>query len=431
MGHVIFNKESYEYERSGVFSAFYSDERHDYLLDYVDKDLSDLPKLFVQYISERIDTKTMNIKTLTPEECKKNEDRLNDIIETMKTAHPYYEHEYKDIIINGIANYFIDLLLIYTGFNEPVTEEFFDERIEHLTLPILSRGISYSNTFYEKYKKMMGKEKITLANDNGDIQVLDMTTFIWPADNPMIVETITQKTIYDMLYFILDMDAQNLEELTTSQRIWLYNKTHPFKKSVYVNKQLSYQHSHYDVGTVPNKSMDDVFYSLYSHSEFDIGRTGIPEDIMEDFKLAVEYAKRIKDYKIYEKYEINSLKELLYLEVMSMIQSETMIRKCKNCGRYFVVNHHNTQYCNRKNESGKPCSIVGPRKSFNNKMEDNDVWDMYKKAYNTHYHRRKGKGNKKMTAEEFSKWGKIAKEKYDQVVAGKLSKDEFQAWLKE
>ena len=48
--------------------------------------------------------------------------------------------------------------------------------------------------------------------------------------------------------------------------------------------------------------------------------------------LIVEILRLIETAQIYEEYEICNLKQLLQMEILSMIQADTMIRKCRNCG---------------------------------------------------------------------------------------------------
>lgn len=70
---------------------------------------------------------------------------------------------------------------------------------------------------------------------------------------------------------------------------------------------------------------------------------------------------RCREIPRYEKYEIDTLKQLLYLEIISMIQKGTIIWKCRNCNRYFVVSNRKVAYCDRMDNTGKFCSSIDHR----------------------------------------------------------------------
>jgi len=104
------------------------------------------------------------------------------------------------------------------------------------------------------------------------------------------------------------------------------------------------------------------------------------------------------------------------------------IHKCKNCGRYFVMTGNITQdYCTRLMEgSEKTCKEMGSVRLYEKKIFSEPAIKEYKRSYKAHNARiRYGL----MTREEFDKWSAEAREKRDACVAGKLSFEDFVAWL--
>ena len=131
---------------------------------------------------------------------------------------------------------------------------------------------------------------------------------------------------------------------------------------------------------------------------------------------------------IYEEYEVNDLFEVLFLEVYHMILSNKAVKKCRHCGLYFVVNNLNVEYCNRILEGEeKSCSEIGPKRSYQKKLEEDYPLKIYSRAYKTHYARVK-KG--KMTQAEFNTWYLEAKDKLELARAGNLDIAEYEKWLK-
>jgi len=104
------------------------------------------------------------------------------------------------------------------------------------------------------------------------------------------------------------------------------------------------------------------------------------------------------------------------------------IHKCKNCGRYFVVTGNITQdYCTRLMEgSEKTCRQMGAVVQYQSRQMKNPATREFTRSYKAHNARvRYGT----MSKAEFTAWSKTAREKRDACVAGKLSLEDFVAWL--
>jgi hypothetical protein len=157
-------------------------------------------------------------------------------------------------------------------------------------------------------------------------------------------------------------------------------------------------------------------------------KDGISKDMQDKLAIAIECAKKIPDSQIYEKYEIDDLRQLLLIEIDSMIQGGTMIKKCKHCGKYFVVRDRKIAYCDRIDEAGNKCSAVGSKELYKQKLQNDEPLKIYSRAYKTHYARLK---SQKMTQEEFSSWCSEAKEKCEEVRNEKLDLSVYEEWLKQ
>lgn len=110
------------------------------------------------------------------------------------------------------------------------------------------------------------------------------------------------------------------------------------------------------------------------------------------------------------------------------LRAEIRIRPCKHCGRYFlVIGNSKLEYCDRLIEgSTKTCRQMGSVRNYTSRQMENPIIRAYTKAYKTHNARvRYGM----MTKEEFQSWSRAARWRRDECVAGKLSLEDFQAWL--
>jgi len=432
MAYALFNENSYKYFGENNCVLFSADNAHIHLFDYITKDLSCLSELLEQYILQRMDIATFELKEQT-----NSTEYITRIKEILLSVHPYYEHEYRKVILHEIGDYFNNLLAYsYYCLKFPhinITEKkWYTDRITPLMQPLLQAGDTYPTDFYNKLQKWLSPEGYLIE----EFFIPDIPQKMPIGFNSEIE---TQISIYNMLYFILDISALGIKELTIPQRMWLYGNifygTYNYSAEMSVKQQLTFwasarhQYEYTDTLNSENgKKINETFNQLYSLRRLNIGRDGIPANLMEYFNSAVENAKSITTTAtVYEKYEINNLYQLLYLEIISMIKSNIMIRKCKNCGKYFVANNRKTVYCNRIDKSGTYCSAVGANRSFQQKLVKDEALKIYTRAYKTHFARTR---KKKMTQEDFSNWCTDAKENLNKVRAGTLDISTFQEWLK-
>ena len=415
MLYAEFSDTRYECFDRSYDLLFTSGATHDRLFEYAAKDLSSLPILFEQYISNRMDTTIIRLK-----KYQGNADDLLKIEKTLKSIHPYYEWAYKEVIVMEIVDYFNSLLvyLHHTLSKDEYT------KIIHVLIPssFVSDPTDY-NDFYNAYAKWMGLE----IDDNIEIAVLNV-----PQQKPQgfAKEILTQNTISNMLYFILDISVQDIEKLTTSQRTCLYgNIFQRDSESMRITKRTSFAPIRFrnNAPIAEKHKIDDIFNPLCNLKQLNVAYNAIPTNMAQSLNSAIEYVNNIKTTKVYEVYEINSLHELLHLEIISMIQAGTMIRKCKNCGKYFIVDNRKIVYCDRIDESGACCSAVGSKRAFQQKVDQDEALKIYTRAYKTHHARVR---KKKLSQEDFSIWCDEAKVNLEKARIGELDISTFQEWLK-
>lgn len=432
MLYVIFNDSAYQCYDDGHCFLFSSDNVHEDMFRYITQDLSHLPKLFSNYISQRMNTSTFMLYDYSD-----NNTSLEQMKNTLIAAHPYYKHEVKEVLIKAIGNYFNSLLL-YSVFHRNMdisgfSEEWYITRITALLAPLLALGDTYPKDFFNEYQKRVGENVYTGGQPDSEIEI---AIYDIPQKMPTGLENEirTQREIYNMLYFLLDISAQELDELTTPQRVWLYsniimnNRTGMSIPRQIFPKHPSYRpNQDYSQATEYNCELDDRFRPLHTLEKMNVGCDGIPAGMEKDFHTAIEYAKSVTAPQLYETYRISSLYQLLCLEVWSMIRSKTKIRKCKHCGRYFVAATRRIIYCDRVDESGMRCSAVGYQQSFQKRLEEDEPLQVYNRAYKTH-HARLRKGT--MSKDAFQLWCDTARLKLTDVKNGNLDIVSFRQWLK-
>ena len=102
---------------------------------------------------------------------------------------------------------------------------------------------------------------------------------------------------------------------------------------------------------------------------------------------------------IVQMYNINTVDDLIRFELLSLVDNETNIKKCKHCGHFFVpIGRPDTIYCNRINKGeGKPCNEIGAMEALKDKRKDNPVAQacdaVYQRFYSARRNNRMGKND--------------------------------------
>ena len=105
-----------------------------------------------------------------------------------------------------------------------------------------------------------------------------------------------------------------------------------------------------------------------------------------------------------ERYVFSSLRDFLYVELGKAIAHGNAPRQCRLCGRWFLHERGDRMmYCERAapGETEKTCREAGARVVFENKIQNEGTWKIYKRAYKKYY-ARVMKGN--MSREDFNAW---------------------------
>jgi len=137
---------------------------------------------------------------------------------------------------------------------------------------------------------------------------------------------------------------------------------------------------------------------------------------------------RVLPVPIISSYRCSSLEEMLYLEFEKMLELDVKIKKCKNCGRYFVLkDNYHTEYCDRVPEGEtQNCQSLGASAKYAQKVKANPALAIFNKAYKR-YHARVKVGSVKPDA--FKKWRYEAVVMRDKCVNGEIPVPEFEEWI--
>ena len=126
-------------------------------------------------------------------------------------------------------------------------------------------------------------------------------------------------------------------------------------------------------------------------------------------------------------YECNSLLSMLQLEFSKMLESGMELRKCKYCGKYFIVKgNYNGSNCDRITENNMTCQQLAAIKKHKEKTSDYVAWKLCNKYYKRYFDRNKVGSIKD---NEFKKWQRHATVMRDECNEGTVSEEEFESFL--
>lgn len=117
-----------------------------------------------------------------------------------------------------------------------------------------------------------------------------------------------------------------------------------------------------------------------------------------------------------ERYTFPTLRDFLYVELGKAIMHGNAPRQCRLCGKWFFHEQgERSLYCERiaPGETERTCRLMGARAVFEKKIQDEDTWKLYKRAYKKYYARFM-KGN--MSREEFKAWAEQAAAERDDAI---------------
>ena len=122
---------------------------------------------------------------------------------------------------------------------------------------------------------------------------------------------------------------------------------------------------------------------------------------------------------IVTRYEISSLDELLNIYIRDIIQNKIVIKKCKNCGEYFLPNNKQI-YCEK-------CKTI----PYDMRKNTSIIKVTYRNNYkNQHNKMARNMKKDKFIREKFENWNKRAKEMTKKCEKGIISLEELKTWFK-
>lgn len=80
-------------------------------------------------------------------------------------------------------------------------------------------------------------------------------------------------------------------------------------------------------------------------------------------------------------YKFRNIRKALELEFTKILEQDICFRKCKRCGKYFIMKgNYNTNYCDRiAEDETRNCQDIMALENYKKKMADNAAIKIYNK----------------------------------------------------
>ena len=237
-----------------------------------------------------------------------------------------------------------------------------------------------------------------------------------------------------LLNFCFNMDfyKEELDGITAASRFHLYCGT---TDAVPIRTMsMSFRFSRHGFGNMAMPIRDKEAHEKFRENPGKVlGRIG---DKREPNAFEREYSinpiatdlARATPIPIMSSYKCGSLEEILYLEFEKMLELDLRIKKCKNCGRYFILKgNYQTEYCDRVPDGEtQTCQNIGATAKYAQKVKDNPAMALFNRAYKRYHARMKVRSVK---PDAFKKWQYEAVVMREKCLNGEITAPEFEDWI--
>lgn len=130
----------------------------------------------------------------------------------------------------------------------------------------------------------------------------------------------------------------------------------------------------------------------------------------------------------------SSIKDAVYECVYLMAETSTTIKKCENCGRFFVPkNRSDTIYCDYPSpqDNKKTCKKYGAEKKYQKNLKDNELMSLYRRIYMSKQMLAKRHPDISAYTDAFNKYKEESKKWKADIKSGTKTEDEYLLWLRE
>lgn len=235
------------------------------------------------------------------------------------------------------------------------------------------------------------------------------------------IESLGQK------YFkLIKKDAIKVQRIYSEFVDYIFSK-HPLENSRTMTNQMRfyiYYTSHFKTlkPYVTDFKIDDAF----NYKIFPEYLETSEDKLLEFFTTGQHFAD------VYAKTNAtsSSVYTILYITLFKFVEENNyIIKKCKNCDKYFITDNPRINYCNNLFKGKQTCRDIGNQIAQRIKQENDKVYGKYRKMYSKKAMLVKRNPDIEVYKKDYESWKKQAKEFMDDIRNEKKTYEEFDKWL--
>lgn len=312
------------------------------------------------------------------------------------------------------------------------------------------------NIDYEKYDKKEDEDKTKLTEDEWVLQTYERFSDTFPLIEsiaysslystifpPFIKGDLTnsvalygnyllalQKEFLELIEFCYDEDfyPEILGSLYPSERLHLYRHAHDMPTSFERKEEFRSSHNIMDGDKMPYGTTGDKIINALMN--LNSSPTDEQKEFAEKFGISTNTLLFTLQHHMFisARYVCSSIKDMLELELTKMLEQNVRFRKCKRCGKYFIMKgNYDTNYCDRIAEGEtRTCQQLAALENYKAKIADNKAVPIYNKYYKRYAARVRVH---QLKEDEFNKWRYQAMTKRDECNDGKITPEEYIEWM--
>lgn len=239
-----------------------------------------------------------------------------------------------------------------------------------------------------------------------------------------------QKEYKELIKFCYDEDfhPEILGKLYPSERLAIYRQAHDLPTFFERDEELSITRNIMGGKEMPFGMSSDELIPILKKMNFTPNeeQKAFEEEIRIPVKTLMMHLQH--PFFMSVKYDFRSISQILELEFTKMLEQNVRFRKCKRCGKYFIMKgNYDTNYCDRIAEGEtRTCLELAAIENYKAKIANNKAIPIYNKYYKRYAARVKVRQIKE---DEFKKWKYQAMSKRDECSDGKITPEEFIEWM--
>ena len=393
------------------------------------------------YFEKRID-----LKTLSRKDGKVSKALCEGIKKEMERIHPFLASNRYAPMFSIMAEQLNRYIYIIVR-TQPVPREEYFELYRHLIQPLVSIGtqrlppavVPTSDVFIGRYYAQLEEIYQKKAGQPGFKYI-----------------EIVREEAERYVYWVLDQSSARFKVLDRGERVRLYSRV--FRRSIidsdlrFISRYYWKEPEAYDyfANTATGRLIEGIQSGLSVEDASALAEQQIQErrdrkdmaqylallnsdrqQLSDELKAymdtEISAAQEESSVTLFEEYQVNNLYELIQLQMWLLSKGEMIVKRCRHCGRLFVAEKSSSDYCTRiMDGETEPCIVVGPKKAFSKRLDEDHILKTYNRVYKTIYTRMK-RGS--ISADEFNTWKTEARQRLEMTRKGELREAEFIEWL--